>query len=225
MGRSTLLKKIVSIDKKLTEMYGEKKQFKFRDPTEELILTILSQNTNDVNRDRAFRSLKAEFPGWGAIAQARSASIAGAIKVGGLANIKSGRIKKILKQIGEKSEDYSISFIKKMTDNEAWEYLMSYEGVGPKTAACVMLFSLGRDFMPVDTHVHRVSKRLGLIPENMNAEKAHDWYREMKPPVSFYRFHLNLIEHGRNLCRPAKPKCPECGLKRQCVYFKRIGND
>ncbi len=220
-----MLKKIVSVDKRLTEMYGEKRQLKFRDPTEELILTILSQNTNDVNRDRAFRSLTAEFPGWDAIAKARSSSIAGAIKVGGLANIKSGRIKKILKKVGERSKDYSISFIKKMTDNDAWEHLLSYEGVGPKTAACVMLFSLGRDFMPVDTHVHRVSKRLGLIPENMNAEKAHDWYREMKPPVSFYSFHLNLIEHGRTLCRPAKPKCQECGLKRQCVYFKRIGND
>ncbi len=225
MERTAMLKKIVSVDKKLMEMYGEKRQLKFHDPTEELILTILSQNTNDVNRDRAFRSLKAEFPGWDAMAKARSASIAGAIKVGGLANIKSGRIKKILKQVGERSKDYSISFIKKMTDNDAWEHLLSYEGVGPKTAACVMLFSLGRDFMPVDTHVHRVSKRLGLIPENMNAEKAHDWYREMKPPVSFYSFHLNLIEHGRTLCRPAKPKCQECGLKRQCVYFKRIGND
>lgn len=225
MEKSTLSKKIVRVDRKLAEEYGDKSQLKFRDPTEELILTILSQNTNDVNRDRAFSSLTAEFPDWAAVARARTTSIAGAIKVGGLANIKSRRIKKILKQIGERSKDYSISFIKKMTDNEAWEHLISYEGVGPKTAACVMLFSLGRDFMPVDTHVHRVSKRLGLIPENMNAEKAHDWYREMKPPVSFYRFHLNLIEHGRTLCRPAKPKCQECGLKRQCVYFTRTGND
>ena len=219
MKRSALLKKTVIVDKKLTEMYGEKKQLEFRDPTEELILTILSQNTNDINRDRAFVSLTTRFSSWEGIADARSSSIAGAIKVGGLANIKSKRIKKILRQIGEKSKAYSISFIKKMSDNEAWEYLMSFEGVGPKTAACVMLFSLGRDFMPVDTHVHRVTKRLGLIPDNLNADKAHDWYWEMKPPVSFYRFHLNLIEHGRTLCRPAKPKCPECSLKRECLYF------
>ena len=206
------------IDKKMAKMYGEKKQMRFPDPTEELILTILSQNTNDLNRDRAFASLNSEFSGWADIANARSSSIAGAIKVGGLANIKAKRIKRILIQIGERAEDYSISFIKKMADNEAWKYLMSFDGVGPKTASCVMMFSLGRDFMPVDTHVYRVSKRLGLFPANMTAEKAHDWYRKMKPPVDIYQFHLNLIQHGRTLCRPAKPKCSECGLIRHCVY-------
>jgi len=219
MKRRARTRKFAVIDRKLAKMYGEKKQIKFRDPTEELILTILSQNTNDLNRDRAYVSLTSRFSGWEDIANARSSSIASAIKVGGLANIKAKRIKKILRQIGEKSKDYSISFIKKMDDNAAWEYLMSFEGVGPKTAACVMMFSLGKNFMPVDTHVHRVSKRLGLIPEDMNAENAHDWYREMKPRVSMYRFHLNLIQHGRALCRPAKPGCAECGLKKQCVYF------
>ena len=223
MKRPVLLKKIVIVDKKLTEMYGEKKQLEFRDPTQELILTILSQNTNDFNRDRAYVSLTARFSDWEQLAYARSSSIASAIRVGGLANIKSKRIKKILRQIGERSKDYSISFIEKMTDNEAWEYLLSFEGVGPKTAACVMMFSLGRDFMPVDTHVHRVSGRLGLIPKAMNAERAHDWYREMKPPVSMYQFHLNMIQHGRTLCRPAKPKCLKCGLKRECVFFNENG--
>jgi endonuclease-3 len=219
MARRALKEKMMIIDNKMVKMYGEKKQLRFRDPTEVLILTILSQNTNDLNSDRAFASLTSGFSGWEEIASARSSSVASAIKVGGLAKIKAKRIKKILRQIGERSDDHSISFIKKMADNEAWEYLMSFEGVGPKTAACVMMFSLGRDFMPVDTHVHRVSKRLGLIPKAMNAEKAHDWYREMKPPVSMYQFHLNMIQHGRTLCRPAKPKCEECALKGQCLYF------
>lgn len=206
-------------------MYGDKKQSRFSDPTEELILTILSQNTNDLNRDRAYSSLISRFGSWKEISGARASSIAAAIKVGGLANIKARRIKKILRQIGERSEDYSISFIKKMSDNDAWEYLMSFDGVGPKTASCVMMFSLGRNFMPVDTHVHRVSRRLGLIPENMNAEKAHEWYREMHSPVDPYRLHLNLIQHGRTLCRAGKPKCGECGLKDRCQYFAGKKND
>jgi len=225
MDMRALKNKIVRIDSKLVEMYGNKKQTGFRDPTEELILTILSQNTNDLNRDRAFTSLTSRFNSWKDISEARVSSVASTIRVGGLANIKAGRIKKILKQIGEKSGDYSISFIKKMADNEAWDYLMSFDGVGPKTASCVMMFSLGKNFMPVDTHVHRVSKRLGIIPANMNAEKAHDWYREMNVPVSLYRLHLNLIQHGRTLCRPGKPKCPECGLRNQCRYFAEKKND
>jgi len=225
METRALRRKLVLVDGRLKKMYGDKRQTKFSDPTEELILTILSQNTNDLNRDRAYASLISRFGSWREISGARITSIAGAIKVGGLANIKARRIKKILRQIGERSEDYSISFIKKMSDNEAWEYLMSFDGVGPKTASCVMMFSLGRNFMPVDTHVHRVSRRLGLIPENMNAEKAHDWYREMNPPVNPYRLHLNLIQHGRTLCRAGKPKCGECGLKDRCGYFAGKKND
>lgn len=225
MEMRALVRKIKLVDSKLTEMYGEKKQSKFSDPTEELIFTVLSQNTNDLNRDRAFDSLTSRFGSWREISAARTSSVASAIRVGGLANIKARRIKKILRQIGERSEDHSISFIKKMADNEAWEYLMSFDGVGPKTASCVMMFSLGRDFMPVDTHVHRVSRRLGIIPENMNAEKAHDRYREMNLPVSLYRLHLNMIQHGRTLCRPGKPKCAKCGLKNQCDYFAGKIND
>lgn len=225
MDTRALINKIVRIDGKLVGMYGEKKQTKFRDPTEELILTILSQNTNDINRDRAFDSLTSRFNSWKDISEARVSSVAGAIRVGGLADIKARRIKRILKKIGERSEDYSISFIKKMADNEAWEYLISFDGVGPKTASCVMMFSLGKNFMPVDTHVHRVSRRLGLIPGDMNAEKAHDWYREMKLPVSLYRLHLNMIQHGRTLCKSGKPKCEECGLRSQCDYFAEKRND
>lgn len=214
-----MIRKIKAIDRELVKMHGEKVQRKFQDPTEELILTVLSQNTNDLNRDRAFDSLRSKFSGWGEIAAARASSIGSAIKVGGLANIKSKRIKKILRQIGDRSENYSISFINDMADNEAWNYLMSFEGVGPKTASCVMMFSLGRNFMPVDTHVHRVSGRLGIIPKGMSAEAAHDWFRDLKPPVSVYQLHLNLIQHGRSICRPARPKCNECGLSKYCDYF------
>ena len=212
-------RKIKAIDRKLVEMYGNKIQSKYTDPTVELILTVLSQNTNDLNRDKAFSSLRTRFPDWSDIAEARASSIAAAIRVGGLANIKAGRIKRILRQIGEHSKEYSISFLSDKADNEAWDYLMSFDGVGPKTASCVMMFALGRDFMPVDTHVHRVSGRLGIIPDGMGADAAHEWFRDLKPPVSAYQLHLNLIQHGRTLCRPAKPKCAECRLTKYCDFY------
>lgn len=183
-------------------------------------MTVLSQNTNDINRDRAFNSLKKNFPGWSDVAAASPSAIARRIKIGGLANIKSKRIIKILRQIGERSPDFSLSFLKEMSDQDAREYLMEFEGVGPKTASCVLMFSLGRKTMPVDTHVHRISTRLGLIPDGCTAEEAHDWYEQLDLPVDIYQLHLNMIQHGRTICRPQKPKCKECPLKRQCLYYR-----
>ena len=222
MEKSSIVKKAKRIDEILADTYGARRQAKFRNPTEDLILTVLSQNTNDTNRDRAFASLKKKYPGWREVAGASPAGIARAIKTGGLANIKSKRIIKILKQIGEKSADYSLRFLKKMSDQDAWDYLMEFEGVGPKTASCVMLFSLGRRTMPVDTHVHRVSARLGLIPDGCTAESAHDWYIELALPVDIYQLHLNMVQHGRTICRPQKPKCEKCPLKRHCLYFRGL---
>jgi endonuclease-3 len=220
MEKRALMKKIRAIDGELVRCTEGANPGSC--PTDELILTILSQNTNDSNRDRAFASLRSKFHGWAEIAAARPTSIAAAIRVGGLANIKAKRIKNILKQIGEKSSDYSISFVGDMADNDAWDYLMSFDGVGPKTASCVMMFSLGKDFMPVDTHVHRVAGRLGIIPPGMGAEAAHDWFRKLKPPVSVYQLHLNLIQHGRSICRPARPKCSICDLSKYCDFLKGI---
>jgi endonuclease III len=221
MRKNDIIKKILLIDNVLTEAYGHKTKTK-SDPTNELILTILSQNTNDTNRDRAFNSLKEKFPTWAKVASAKSSDIENTIRVGGLAEIKSKRIKRILQQIGEKSPDYSLSFFKNMSDDEIRDYLLSFDGVGPKTAACVLLFSLGRKAMPVDTHVHRVGTRLGIIPEEYNADKAHLWFRELDLPVDILQLHLNMIEHGRTLCRPQNPKCEICPLKRFCVYYKNL---
>jgi len=222
MRSNKIGEKAVRIDRILAKVYGEKKQVAFRDPTEELILTVLSQNTNDINRDRAFDSLRRNFPGWGDVISAGKSKVAGAIKAGGLANIKSGRIIRILKSIGDKTPDYSLEFLRKKKDAEVWEYLTGFEGVGPKTASCVMMFSLGRKTMPVDTHVHRVGRRLGLIPENYSAEQAHDWFRELNLPVDVYQLHLNLIAHGRKLCRPTNPKCGDCKLTKECGYYRNL---
>lgn len=201
-------------------MHGAKKQAGLRNPTEELILTVLSQNTSDINRDRAYESLRKRYPAWEIVVSAGASNVARAIRAGGLANIKSKRIIKILKQINQRSADYSLAFLKDMADDEVWDYLRGFEGVGPKTASCVMMFSLGRSTMPVDTHVHRVGTRLGLIPEGCNAEKAHGWFRELSLTVDAYQLHLNLISHGRTLCRPKNPKCGQCPLTRECRYYR-----
>lgn len=216
--------KSAKIDKLLAALYGEKIQTVKSDPTAELILTVLSQNTNDINRDRAYNNLREKFPTWDKIAKAKPSEVVKAIKVGGLAEIKSRRIIKILSQIKSRADDYSLSFLKKLSDKEIWEYLTAFDGVGPKTASCVLLFALGRKAMPVDTHVHRVGQRLGLIPENFSAEKAHPWFLELELPVDMYQFHLNLIQHGRVVCRPRNPKCDSCPLTKLCLYYRAMSS-
>lgn len=220
MKTNAILKRIERIDAILAENYGARKQERFRDPIEELILTILSQNTNDRNRDRAFESLKKRFPRWEDAARAGPAEIARVIREGGLANIKSKRIKKILSQIRRESPDFTMTFLKRMSDRDAFDYLMKFDGVGPKTASCVLLFSLGRKSMPVDTHVHRVSLRLGLSSNGDSAEAVFETYRDLPLTVDVYQFHLNMIAHGRVLCRPARPACGKCPLTRFCRYFR-----
>jgi len=223
MNKSALVAKAEKIDSILAGSYGERKQTGLRDPTEELILTVLSQNTNDTNRDRAYRALREAYLSWDDVAAAGARRIARAIQVGGLANIKSKRIIRILKQIKAGSPGYSLAFLNEMPDDEIWKYLNRFNGVGPKTASCVMMFALGRNAMPVDTHVHRVGRRLGLIPKDFSAERAHEWFRELSLPVDLHQLHLNMISHGRALCRPSNPKCGQCPLKRICLYPKENG--
>ncbi len=220
LKKSAILRKIERIDELLAERYGTKMQTSLQDPTEELILTILSQNTNDRNRDRAFRSLKKRFPGWEDVARARPDQIAGAIREGGLANIKSKRIKTILGQIKSESPDFSLDFLNCMSSQEAFDFLLKFDGVGAKTASCVLLFSLGRKYMPVDTHIHRVSRRLGLSANGDSAEAVFEMFRGLPLTVDVYQFHLNMIAHGRVLCRPARPACDQCPLARMCRFFR-----
>ena len=214
-----VLKKAERIDKLLAEVYGEKKYEAKTDPLTELVLTVLSQNTNDTNRDRAFEALKAKYPTWEKLANADKKALAETIKVGGLANTKSGRILKMIRSIKKERNNLNLDFLNEMPDNEVQEYLLKIDGVGPKTVACVLAFAMGRDVMPVDTHVHRVSSRLELIPPKMTAEKAHEYFLQFKGIVSLYQFHLNLIAHGRMLCKARNPLCEKCNLKRLCGYY------
>ena len=200
----------------LAEEYGSITWRSRTDPLSELILTILSQNTSDRNSRRAFESLLTKFGSWDAVAEGSVEDIADAIKLGGLAQVKAPRIKRILQQIQEQRGSLDLKFLKKMPVAEAKEWLRSLPGVGPKTAACVLLFSLGRPVLPVDTHILRVAKRLGLIGSSVTAEKAHEVLGEMVPAKHVYQFHIHMIEHGRRVCKAQRPRCRECVLLKVC---------
>ena len=200
----------------LTEEYGSITWRSRTDPLYELIVTILSQNTSDLNSRRAFNSLLSKFGTWQAVAEGSVDEIAEAIKLGGLAQVKAPRIKHILQHIQEQRGSLELKFLKKMPVVEAKAWLRSLPGVGPKTAACVLLFSLGKPVLPVDTHILRVAKRLGLIDSRVSAEKAHEILGNMVPPRYVYQFHIHMIEHGRRVCKAQRPRCRECALLRVC---------
>ncbi|TEU16281.1 MAG: endonuclease III [Dehalococcoidia bacterium] len=200
----------------LEQEYGPRKWQPDRDPIDVLIGTILSQNTSDANSGRAFASLKASFASWEAIASAPAEHIAQVIKSGGLSQIKAVRIKQVLEQIEKEQGRISLDALKSMNIAEAEDYLMRLPGVGHKTASCVLLFSLRKPSLPVDTHVFRVAKRLGLIDSRVSIEKAHSLLQEQTPPSKVYQLHIHMIEHGRRICHARQPRCNRCILRGTC---------
>lgn len=207
---------IAEIVQLLSKEYGSITWRSRTDPLSELIVTILSQNTSDHNSRRAFASLLSRFGSWEAVAGGRVEDIAEAIKLGGLARVKAPRIKNILEQIQAQRGSLDLMFLKKMPVNRAKAWLQDLPGVGPKTAACVLLFSLGKPVLPVDTHIHRVAQRLGLIDSRVSAEKAHEILGDMVPARDVYLFHILMIEHGRRVCKAQHPRCRECVLLKGC---------
>lgn len=200
----------------LEQEYGHREWHADRHPIEVLIETILSQNTSDVNSGRAFASLKASFSTWEDVAWAPAEHIAEDIKCGGLSQIKAVRIKQVLGQIEREQGRISLDSLKSRTTPEAEDYLMRLPGVGRKTASCVLLFALGKPSLPVDTHIFRVAKRLGLIDSNTSVGKAPGVLQEQIPPSKVYQFHIHMIEHGRRVCRARQPRCHDCALGRIC---------
>jgi endonuclease-3 len=200
----------------IEQEYGSREWHANRDPVDVLIGTILSQNTSDANSRRAFASLKASFDNWEAVASAPAEHIARVIKSGGLFQIKAARIKQVLDQIEKEQGRISLDSLKSKTMAEAEEYLMRLPGVGHKTASCVLLFSLGKPSLPVDTHIFRVAKRLGLIDSRASIEKAHSLLQEQIPPSKVYQFHVHTIEHGRRICHARQPHCDRCILRVVC---------
>jgi len=210
--------RVRSIHQRLLETYGPPR---WRNPLpalDELVSTILSQNTNDVNRDRAFEHLRERFPSWEQVRDAPVEEVIEAIRPAGLANQKGPRIQQALRRITEERGELALDFLADLPLEEARAWLVSLDGVGPKTAAIVLLFSLGRPAFPVDTHIHRVSRRLGLIDQGVNAEKAHPLLETLIPSDWYYAFHLNVIRHGRQVCHARKPDCPACVLRDLCDF-------
>ncbi len=204
------------IIQRLAVLYGMPVHRPHGDAVAELILTVLSQNTADTNSGRAFTRMLAKYRDWDAIASAPEEDLVETIRAGGLAQQKAPRIQAILRAVREQSPGWDMGFLREMPMDEARGWLRSLPGVGPKTAACVLLFALGRPAMPVDTHVERVAKRLGLIPPGLSAEEAHDALEALVPPADYYRFHMLLIKHGRRGCDARRPRCAECPLAGDC---------
>lgn len=177
---------------------------------------MLSQNTSDVNRDRAWASMRRAFPTWEAALAAPARALASSIAVGGLSNIKAPRIRAILAEVRAREGKLSLARLRRWPDEEVVAYLRTLPGIGPKTAACVLAFSLGRPRLPVDTHVHRVSTRLGLVPPKTSAERAQGTLEEIVPPPDRLDAHVTLIAHGRAVCRAQRPLCNGCALFELC---------
>lgn len=208
--------RIEEIIRLLKKEHGPRRWRPDRDPLSTLVATVLSQNTSDVNSHRAFDSLVATFGNWEAVAAASTDEIARSIKAGGLAEIKSRRIKLILHEIQESQGRLDLSFLDELDIAEAKAWLRKLSGVGPKTAACVLLFSLGKPALPVDTHVFRVAGRLGLIDSRVSVERAHEILENQVPPEKVYEFHLHMVEHGRKICKAQRPRCQICILRGLC---------
>lgn len=212
-------KKAGKICQILVNKYGEEVSARKLPPIDELVMTILSQHTNDVNMYRAFESLKKAYTNWEEVLAAPQDELALSIRSSGMYNLKAKRIQAALREIKERVGQLDLSLIETMEIHEAKEWLTSLHGVGPKTAAIVLLFSFGLPVLPVDTHVWRVTKRLGIIDMNVSREKAHDLLEQIMPRDCIPSLNKNLVRHGREICHAQNPKCDECFLKKMCDYY------
>jgi endonuclease III len=222
MRSSTGLRsKILLIIRRLEKIHGPQRWRCWGRPLDGLIETVLSQHTSDVNSDAAFASLRRAFPTWKSCMTAPAERIEHTIRSGGLARQKTRSIQAILQSLHADRGRLSLEFLRRWPMERAREYLLALPGVGPKTAACVLLFYLGRPALPVDTHVHRVSWRLGLIPDDATAEDAHEILEPACPPKQVYAFHILLICHGRQTCKARNPRCRQCVLADICPSADR----
>jgi endonuclease-3 len=212
----------LEVHRRLLEKYGEPLWHPPLPILDELISTILSQNTNDVNRDRAFIQLKRKFSAWESVRDAPPAEVIEAIRTAGLANQKGSRIQKLLRQITAERGSLDLDFLADLPDQQAWDWLIKFDGVGPKTTSIVMLFSLDKAAFPVDTHIQRVTGRIGLRPEKMSVENSNHYLAKIFPPETYKTVHLNIIRLGREVCHPRKPDCQVCVLNSICDYYQNV---
>jgi endonuclease III len=213
---------VEQIIKLLSAEYGKRNWRRRQSPIAVLVQTILSQNTSDRNSGQAFEQLLASFSSWGDMADASVGEISHSIKAGGLGIVKARYIKQALQEIRRRQGGFELDFLRKLPVDEARDWLRQLPGVGMKTASCVLLFSLGMPALPVDTHVFRVAKRLGLIGSKVSVEQAHRLLEGLVPPQDIYRFHVLLIEHGRRICKAQRPRCKECVLRGLCPSCEEL---
>ena len=216
--RRPAARRVRAVRDRLRAMYGIPVMAPHGDPVGELVLTVLSQSTNDRNRDVAFQRLRDRFSAWEAVRDAPVEEIEEAIRPGGISKIKSGRIKAILEAIGDPID---LSWMRDAPVAESQAYLTALPGVGRKTAACVLLFAYGLRDIPVDTHVSRVGMRLHLLEPGAPFDRLHDQMLAITPPGAELEFHVNLLRHGRRTCVARAPRCPECPLRRICPEGRR----
>lgn len=219
---AALKKRAAEADRILTEVFGRQEIDGAEDPVDTLVETILSQNTTDVNSHKAFLALKTRYPRWDALPSEKPSSVAPVIREGGLARMKAGRIIDALRFIKKERGRIELDFLRKMSPREADRWLAQMKGVGPKTRGIILLFSLQMPAFPVDTHIHRVTKRIGLIGPKVSREDAQDVLASLVPPNEYYNFHLNLIFHGRSVCQARNPKCPVCRVSHLCNYYYTV---
>jgi endonuclease-3 len=214
-------RRVRAIVNRLRKRYGALVPPRTVDPLEELVLTVLSQHTSDVNAARAYAALRGRFHTWNAVVDAPSGEVADAIRSGGLANTKAPRIQAILREVREREGAFDLSVLRTLGDAEARSYLTSLPGIGPKTAAVVLSFALGRDTIPVDTHVHRVARRLGLVPQTASADRADRLLHDLVPDGLRTPLHVALIRLGREICKAPTPRCRLCPLRDLCPTAPR----
>jgi endonuclease-3 len=220
-SRTATPRRVRAILARLQKRYGELIPPRSVDPLDELILTVLSQHTSDLNADRAFTSLRATLPDWEQVAEAPTSAVADAIRSGGLADTKAPRIQAILEEVHLREGRFDLSRLRSLPDDEVRSYLTSLPGIGPKTAAVVLSFALGRDAIPVDTHVHRVATRLGLVPSKASAEKVDRLLHDLVPDGLRTPLHVALIRLGREICKAPTPRCRLCPLNDLCPTAPR----
>jgi endonuclease III len=206
----------------LLALYGRPQWREHLPPVDELVSTILSQSTSDINRDRGFEALKERYSSWYDLLDAPVEDIIQTIYPAGLANQKGPRIQNALRFIVEQRGALELDFLATMPVDEARAWLMQIKGVGLKTASIILLFCFNRPAFPVDTHVHRLTRRLGLIGPKVSATKAHAVLESLGDPDTFYAMHLNLIQHGRQVCLAQRPRCDRCSLRPDCDYYQAL---
>lgn len=214
--------KLSAVHTRLLEAFGEPQWHEYLPPVDELVCTILSQNTNDINRDKAFTELKETYSSWEEVRDADPQELQEVIRIAGLAAQKGPNIQSALQAISQERGEISLNWLREKSVDEAREWLVSLKGVGPKTAAIVLVFALDMPAFPVDTHVYRVSGRIGLRPPKLNVEKTHQYFEMIGEPETFKDLHLNIITLGREYCQARKPKCRHCPVLDLCDFTEKI---